>query len=98
MIQGGEEIPSFTSISSDFWASRGLYFDFAWVWFNFSYCCAREGKKRSIRGVRDSLRNIVYWNFRVRSVSSSHVHCRNGRRYSSVLYFSHNNYCGPHWD
>merc|ERR1712189_35274 len=44
------------------------------------------GKEGSLRNFRNDLCYDGYWNSLIRCLGSSHVYCRNGRRYSSLFH------------
>lgn len=79
-----------------FWPPWGVYSNFARIWTHLSHCGPREWEKGNIRSIRDNLRNIGNWYFRVRSLGTSYIHCWYGCRHSCLFYDGNNDYRGSH--
>jgi len=76
-----------------FWPSRSLYSNSSRIWNNLPHSKILLGKERTLRDLRNDLRNSIHWVFRIYRMSTPHIYGRNGRRYPSLLYGSNNNYC-----
>ena len=80
-----------------FWSPWSLYFNFTWIWFNFSYNLQWKKKKRNFWKNRNNLCNNFYWFIRFYCLSSSYIYSRDGCWYTGLFYFSYYNYCSTYW-
>merc|ERR1712145_15086 len=52
----------------------------------------------NIWSFRNSVCYTSYWYIRICSMSTSYIYSRNGCRYTSIFYYSNNNYCNSYWN
>lgn len=80
-----------------FWSPRSLY-SYSSRIRNYLTCShLLFWKKRTIWVYGYSMSHNIYWLPRIHCMSTSHIHSRPRRRYTSLFYICYYNHCYSHW-